>query len=166
MLDKKMITKFYEDLESLKLKFPVAALVEATNYSKSSVSKVVSKKLEPSEDFISAFYKSFKNSFNNISHENETKKAETQNSDISALIAQNTTLIESHNRLTRTLEMLVREKTSATVEKQQQFEVAYLARLADVLEVMIDIGTGKKWKSRAEAREALDKFLTDPLVKR
>lgn len=92
-------------------------------------------------------------------------KAESHASDISALIAQNTTLIESHNRLTRTLEMLVRERTASTVEKQQQFEAAYLARLADVLEVMIDIGTGKKWKTRDEAREALNRFVTDPLGK-
>jgi hypothetical protein len=59
MLQKAEIEQFYKDVKALDLKFPVAAISEATGQSKSNVSKYLSRKLEPSESFLKAFYERF-----------------------------------------------------------------------------------------------------------
>lgn len=61
MLTKADIDKFYKDLDSLDVKFPVAVISEKTGYNKGNVSQIINRKLSPSENFIEAFYKSFKN---------------------------------------------------------------------------------------------------------
>lgn len=55
------ISKFYEDLEKLELRFPGKELA-ALGYSKGYVSDVINKKKEPSEELIKDFYKKFSNS--------------------------------------------------------------------------------------------------------
>lgn len=60
MLTQKQIDQFYKDVEALGLKYPVAAIAEKTGYSKGNVSSYLSKKSPPSENFINAFYNSFK----------------------------------------------------------------------------------------------------------
>jgi hypothetical protein len=59
MLTKERIDKFYIDLEALGLKRPIAAISQATGYSKGNVSEWVNKKKEPSENFIDKFYLEF-----------------------------------------------------------------------------------------------------------
>lgn len=59
-LTKEKIDKFYKDVDSLGLEHPVAALQKATGISKSQISKVLSKKLKPSQALINKFYDSFK----------------------------------------------------------------------------------------------------------
>lgn len=66
MLTKELIDKFYEDVESLGLKFPVAAIHKATGFGKPTISQYLSGKLPPSENFITAFYKSFENSLKKV----------------------------------------------------------------------------------------------------
>lgn len=60
MLTKDAIEGFYKDVESLNLKFPVAAIAEKTGEPKGNVSRYLSRKIDPSESFITRFYKSFK----------------------------------------------------------------------------------------------------------
>lgn len=55
------ISKFYEDLGRLELRFPGKELAKL-GYSKGYVSDVINRKKEPSEDFLKAFYKKFSNS--------------------------------------------------------------------------------------------------------
>ena len=57
MLTKKRIDQFYKEVDSLNLKFPVAALSKATGESKGNVSKYLSRKSDPSESFIEKFEK-------------------------------------------------------------------------------------------------------------
>lgn len=64
MLQKKDIERFYQDVDSLGLRFPVSKIAEATEYPKSNVSEYLSRKKEPSEKFIKAFYQAFKSSIN------------------------------------------------------------------------------------------------------
>lgn len=59
MLKKAEIDQFYIDVENLDLKFPVAAIGKATNESKGNVSKILRRKLEPSESFLKRFYEKF-----------------------------------------------------------------------------------------------------------
>lgn len=59
MLTQSTIERFYKDLNSLGLKHPVAAIEKKTGIPKSQVSKVLSKKLQPSEKFLEKFYESF-----------------------------------------------------------------------------------------------------------
>lgn len=70
MLKKGDIDKFYKDVEKLDLKFPVAVISEETGHSKANVSKYLSRKLEPSAAFLSAFYDKFQFDSNNVSREN------------------------------------------------------------------------------------------------
>lgn len=64
LISKEHIEKFYSDVNSLALKFPVARISEKTGYSKGNVSDILNKKKEPSEDFLKLFYKEFKSSLN------------------------------------------------------------------------------------------------------
>lgn len=66
MITKALIDKFYEDVELLGLKFPVAAISKATNFGKGQVSDYLKKNKEPSENFITAFYQSFGKSLKNV----------------------------------------------------------------------------------------------------
>lgn len=69
MLTQEKIDKFYKDVENLGLKKPVAAIMRATGDDKSNVSKYLSKKLEPSEEFIKRFYEKFGSSIKVVSRE-------------------------------------------------------------------------------------------------
>ena len=62
MITKADIDKFYKDVETLGLKFPVAAITEATGFDKSNVSKILGKKLDPSKGFLKRFYGAFSKS--------------------------------------------------------------------------------------------------------
>lgn len=53
------ISRFYEDVEGMKLKFPVATIAEKTKKAKGYVSEVLRKIKEPSEDFLNTFYEKF-----------------------------------------------------------------------------------------------------------
>lgn len=77
MVTKEKIERFYKDVDSLGLKFPVAAITKATGYVKGNVSDYLSKKKEPSENFIHAFYKAFEGSI---------KVPRETNGDLSSLI--------------------------------------------------------------------------------
>lgn len=59
MITEHQIEQFYKDVDSLKLKFPVAAIAKATGFGKSTVSVYLTKTKEPSESFIEKFYESF-----------------------------------------------------------------------------------------------------------
>lgn len=59
MLTQERIDQFYKDVESLRLKRPVAVISEKTGFSKGNVSSYLNKKLSPSENFIKKFYESF-----------------------------------------------------------------------------------------------------------
>lgn len=61
------ISKFYEDLERLDLKFPGKEIANKLNISKGYVSDVINKKKEPSEEFLNDFYKYFPIQFSNSS---------------------------------------------------------------------------------------------------
>jgi transcriptional regulator with XRE-family HTH domain len=69
MVKRSDIDKFYEDVKSLDLRFPVAAISRATGQSKANVSKYISGKLEPSETFLKAFNEAFQISGKNVSRE-------------------------------------------------------------------------------------------------
>lgn len=59
MLTKQKIEQFYRDVNGMDLKFPVAAIADATGESKGNVSKYLNKKIEPSEAFLNKFYEKF-----------------------------------------------------------------------------------------------------------
>jgi hypothetical protein len=60
MLTKEIIEKFYKDVEALGLEHPVAAIEAKTGVSKGQISKVLTRKLKPSQGLIDKFYQSFK----------------------------------------------------------------------------------------------------------
>lgn len=69
MLTQETIDQFYRDVETLKLKFPVAAIARETKFSKGQVSIYLNKNDEPSENFINKFYEAFKISLEKVSRE-------------------------------------------------------------------------------------------------
>lgn len=78
MVTKTDIEKFYKDVEALGLKFPVAAIAEATETSKPQVSRILNKKIDPSPAFLKRFYEKFPNSVKNVSRENNGNLADKQ----------------------------------------------------------------------------------------
>lgn len=67
MLTRDKIERFYEDVKRLGIKKPVAAISRATGDDKSNVSKYLSRKMEPSEEFLDRFYEKFKSSIKVVS---------------------------------------------------------------------------------------------------
>lgn len=66
-----IIEKFYEDVDRLGLRFPVAAISEATGFNKSNVSKVLSRKIEPSNAFLKKFYEAYPEGGSKVSREKD-----------------------------------------------------------------------------------------------
>jgi hypothetical protein len=60
MLTERKIEQFYKDVNALGLKRKVAEITKATKFPKSNVSEWLSKKKEPSENFIDKFYSEFR----------------------------------------------------------------------------------------------------------
>lgn len=69
MTNREKIDRFYNDVKLLELRFPVAEISKATGYVKGNVSDYLSKKKEPSENFLEAFYKEFSKSLKNVPRE-------------------------------------------------------------------------------------------------
>lgn len=78
MLTDQRISTFYEDVQRLGLKRPVAAISKETGYSKGNVSLYLSKKLQPSGKFIDRFYEVFKESLKNVPHLTIGKQTATE----------------------------------------------------------------------------------------
>lgn len=66
------VSKFYEDLERLDLRFPGKEIATRLKISKGYVSDVINKKKEPSEEFMNDFYRLFTNEFSNGSQSSNT----------------------------------------------------------------------------------------------
>lgn len=96
----------------------------------------------------------------------ETQEDFTQRT-LADLAASNKMLAEANIILARSHEQLLSKWTNRpddviTAGAGQENDVAYLSRLSDLLEVMAEIGSGKRWGSKEEARAALRIFLTVP----
>lgn len=104
MITESSISKFYEDVKRLGLKFPVAAVSKATGYKKGQVSQYLSKKDSPSENFVDAFYKAFDESLKKVPREGGKKGPGAINfvdsSDNPTLLEILANLSESHRNLT------------------------------------------------------------------
>lgn len=88
MLKESDIKEFYDHVAGLGLKFPVAAISKATGWNKGNVSQYLSGKLDPSESFLEAYYKSFPKGIRKVSRE-KTEGATTEDKveSLSALIS-------------------------------------------------------------------------------
>lgn len=77
MITKQAIDQFYKDVEAQDLKFPVAALADATGENKGNVSKILNKQKEPSESFLKRFYEKFPKGSKKVSDGNGVTWNET-----------------------------------------------------------------------------------------
>jgi hypothetical protein len=103
MLRQEDIDRFYKQVELLDFKFPVAAIAKATGFSKGNVSNYLSRKMEPSENFLKAFYSKFP--YNSLLEDVSILKeptAEYKTSPRSDL--QSSTIIKLQETLIKTLE--------------------------------------------------------------
>lgn len=73
MLTKELIDKFYEDVNSLGLEHPVAALSTKMKKSKGMVSEYLNKVKTPSEKFINLFYDKFYEGSKNVPRETNSQ---------------------------------------------------------------------------------------------
>lgn len=67
--------RFLADVESLKLRFPVARIAKETGFSKSNVSRYLKGDLQPSANFLKVFYEWFQKSNQNVSRETNEPKS-------------------------------------------------------------------------------------------
>lgn len=54
-----LLERFYDDIKSLKLRFPVAMIAKRTGYPKSNVSDYLNRKKTPSNKFMAKFYECY-----------------------------------------------------------------------------------------------------------
>jgi transcriptional regulator with XRE-family HTH domain len=148
--------RFYKDVEGLGLKFPVAAIAKATGYSKGNVSQYLSKKLPPSESFLNAFYDAFKESIKKVSH--ETPEVSSNNNLTEAILSitrSNEGLVRA-NTVIAEANLKLAEKVSAS--ESEEIPLAVESRFSDLLELIAELGTGTRWKSKQEALAVLSKL--------
>jgi hypothetical protein len=184
MLTESEIKRFYEYVESLGFKFPVAVLTKATGFSKGQVSDYLSKKKDPSENFINAVYEKFPISSTNVPRGIYQSDISTAgNSPLSDLISSNNklaqaSLVQAEKDKIRAQADLVREeKEKALVESNAELTrmlrqatdgVDQYNALADpsiqsrLLEVLAELGEGKLWKTKAEGLVKLGNVLSVP----
>lgn len=159
MMNKKEIEEFYNHVEQLGLKFPVAMLAEATGESKGNVSKYLNKRLEPSESFLKRYYAKFPKSSTNVSHETIMKESDAfygnayKDKYIQSLERENA-------RLQKDLDLSLSEArhnallTRAIAETTQELLIEFLAgknkKAYEVLADSASIKNGEKYKRMKE----------------
>lgn len=74
-----LIVKFYEDVERLGFKSPVADISGKTGYAKGNISSILNKKIQPSEAFLKKFYESFKDEISNMDVQQEPQPTTANN---------------------------------------------------------------------------------------
>lgn len=127
MITKKEIDQFYIDVDKLGLKFPVAAIAEATEESKGNVSKYLSKKKEPSEKFIARFYERFPKSSKIVSRGNENGDgAEIADTPRSAVILER--ILENFSESHKNFSIAYKELSEST-NKMADNERIILSRI-------------------------------------
>lgn len=163
MISKQNIEQFYKDVKSLGLKFPVAEITRATGHSKGNVSRYLSKKLEPSEQFLKAFYEQFPSSSKMVSRETYQESPSETPHDIQALIKANGDLsaaIKGCQEDQRELIKMVKLNSDLLREKDQS-ETAVTKTL---LEYLVEVGVkAGLWKTAETARTEIDKRLFENL---
>lgn len=157
MLRREEIERFYKDLEGLDLKFPVAAIAKATGHSKANVSKYLSRKLEPSEAFLKAFYEKVQNSGKNVSPEVfvSHKEGESLHLAILAIAESNKGLVRANTAIAEANKILAEKVPESD---SSEIPLAVESRFSDLLELIAELGTGTRWKSKQEALAVLSKL--------
>jgi hypothetical protein len=170
MITDQSISKFYEDVELLGLKFPVADISKATGWSKGNVSQYLKKGGSPSQNFLDAFYREFGESIKKVPREKQQESGGSHTGDqnnspgitflaindiakSNVILAEaNRTLADAHKILAKNNEDLIfimkESKTPLSPSKNLLNEPATFGAL---LEVLAEIGSGKKWHSKDEA---------------
>jgi transcriptional regulator with XRE-family HTH domain len=155
------IEKFYKDVEALGLKFPVAEIARKTGQGKGNVSRYLSRKLEPSETFLDAFYNAFKTSYKNVPREIQPPVRQEKESGLDALIQSNKDLAESNKVLAKSHERLV-EILAATAGVPSRTDQADAAMFQTVFDLLKQVGKAAgSWKSEGEFQQALSKAGND-----
>lgn len=152
------IEQFYADLESLKLRFPVAVLAEKTGYSSGNVSDVLKKKRPPSEKFIEKFYSAF-----NISQKvpHETNKLQKENPLSGHMITMS--IEERISELLddkKTLKESIQLSLNALLESQQILQ----AKLSATLEQVIQVSSMLQQKPVEDLRDSVGKAISDHVL--
>lgn len=168
MITTESISKFYEDVSALGLKFPVAAISKATGYSKGNVSLYLKKKDEPSQNFLTAFYREFGESIKKVPREKQLHNKAKKDGDLSLLqILDN--LSESHKNLTAAHKEIaesnnkladnekeILSRMPATGSAEEESRIADASILVPLVEILADISSGKiKYRSKDEAMAEL-----------
>lgn len=170
MLTKESIPKFYEDVEALGLRYPVAAISKATGYQKGTVSTYLSKKDEPSANFLTVFYEKFGESIKKVPRETNVKQKQSEALAINPeqhgddvlrvlvnlseshrnLTAAHKEISESNNKLADNERVLLNKMT--TVGGGSETDIVEAAILVPLVDILSDLYTGnKKYGSKREA---------------
>jgi CRISPR/Cas system CSM-associated protein Csm2 small subunit len=169
MLTKELIDKFYEDVDALKLKRPVAAISLKTGFSKGNVSQYLNRKMDPSENFLKKFYTEFYNRSKeevadlerHVLHDDGGGATYRKSSDVSMqtifnLSESHKALAIAHEELSQTNKILAESNSRlidqyATVNALAQMPATSQTRLREILGLLADVGPGKRFFSEEEA---------------
>lgn len=189
MITKTDIEKFYRDVASLRLKFPVKEIQKATKYGKGNISEILSKKKEPSEAFMKKFYAQFyKNSTvekQNIAGDPILSYSAAESTDPITVLAESNRLIAESNRaLAESNKALAKgnaelaesnkslAKSNADIMRKastdngpQESSLTVQTILPGLLGLLNELGQGKLWDSADQGETILSKRLFGHLKK-
>lgn len=183
MITDSEILRFYEYVDSLGLKFPVAAISKATGFSKGNVSQYLKKTISPSENFMNAVYEKFPISVKNVPRGShiKTSKEKGQQSDgdsaarIDDILACNKALADA--ALEQAKKDVIREEKERDMVKTN-LELLRMIKTAShssednllanpdvqmkLLEALAALGAGARWNTKEEALIALGNMISVP----
>ncbi len=167
MITKADIEAFYKAVSDIDLKFPVAAISKATGESKANVSKILSKKLEPSESFLTRFYSKFPKSSKNVSNELTVNEIIESNKTLATAMLKfaeaqivearaKESWAEANRILAKNNEELLQMKKTTANSSKETFEAVH-TKLSVLQEFLLDnLTKPKQFHSRQEAVTALN----------
>lgn len=161
--------RFLSAVQSLRLKFPIATIAKETGYGEPTVSVYLNKK-EPSEKFIKSFCESFGFDFEavwkGVKPEYLSRKSDkvpytdSPGEAITSIARSNEVLSQANKKIAESNYDLVQMLKKATANVPSETSLIGQSKLAEVLVLIAQIGSGqKKWDSFEEALAEVHKYV-------
>lgn len=163
MLKREEIDQFYKDVLQIGLKFPVAAIADATGHSKGNVSKYLSRKLEPSEAFLKAYYEKFPKDSKNVSRETiaEPETEYGSGDKTSQLLETINLLVKQNDKLADTNRILAEKISTIPVGAGSGIDEGWDSFRLAAMDFLFEVAAGKRYKSVDEANNIFRNKLSD-----
>jgi|ERR1044072_667704 transcriptional regulator with XRE-family HTH domain len=162
-MTKKEIDTFFEDVQLIGFKFPVAQIAKLTGFNKSNVSEFLNYKKEPSENFINAFYDALKREKITIPGKSDSIKTSKQVTEAEVIdllkdhikrLESNHMTLDSHFQWLQKMFEEMKERTFANLATADSDRLVIMSQLKNLTMLAAEIfAAGDKRKYEEKMKE-------------